>query len=265
MLTPISNLMAEYFCFHKKFLLHNLVSRNIKLKYRKSYLGLFWTILAPVATAVVYFSVFRFIMKIQIENYAVYVLSGTMAWGFYSTAIVQGTESIFANHSLLSKIPIPVNIFPLTETTTLFVNFLFSLPVLLGASMITKVAFSWVWLVILPYLFILLFLQAYALGLIGSIGFIYFRDLRHLLGILFQILFYLNPIIYGIDMVPEKYHYLLYLLPTPFIFEGIHSIFAQGKFENWNGLIPSTLWTAFFILISIACLKRFKTRIVEMI
>ncbi len=256
--------IINYFCLDRKFLLHNLVSRNIKLKYRKSYLGIFWTILAPISTAVVYFTVFKFIMRVQVENYAVYVLSGTMAWGFYSTAIVQSTESLLGNQSLISKIPIPVNIFPLSETTTLFVNLILSMPVLLGASLFTSVPFGWTWL-LLPYLFALLFLQGYSLGLIGAIAFVYFRDLRHLLGILFQILFYLNPIIYGIEMVPEKYRFALWILPSPFIFEGIHTIFAHGAFHEWRGLLPSTLWTILFVIASNFLLIRFKHRVVELV
>jgi len=257
-------MFREYFCLHRKFLLYNLVSRNLKLKYRKSYLGIFWTVLGPAASAIIYFSVFKFVMKVQIPNYLVFILSGTVAWNFFATAVLQGQESIVGNHSLITKVPIPLNVFPLTECISLFINFLFSIPVLFVVSVITGAPITAYWL-LLPFFFFLLFLQTYALSLTLAICFVFLRDLRHLFNIVIQIWFYLNPIIYASEMIPEKYRWALYVLPTSFIFEFIHKIVAYGELADLNKAAATVIWTLVLVLFSLFILKKYKDVLAEKI
>ena len=92
----------EVFCLHRKFLLFNLIKRNLKLKYRQSYLGIFWTVLAPALNAGVYFVVFSFVMRVQLPHYLVFMFSGLLAWVFFSISLAHGMESIVNNYSLIS-------------------------------------------------------------------------------------------------------------------------------------------------------------------
>lgn len=234
--------LREFFCLHRKFLLYNLISRSIKLKYRKSYLGLMWTVLAPAFSAIIYFFVFRFVMKVEVPNYMTFILSGIIAWGFFSASLTNGLESIVGNYSLVSKVPIPLNVFSLNETVTLFINFLISQPILLLIMFLTNTPFT-INLLYLPLLYLLLFLQGYSLALLLAILFVYFRDLRHLLALVLQMLFYMTPIVYSLDMVPEKLLNYTYLIPHFYIFEGIHRVVARGIPIKMSELCVSMTWT----------------------
>lgn len=244
------NILREYFCLHRKFLLLNLVTRSIKLKYRKSYLGLFWTILAPAFSALIYFFVFKFVMKVQVPNYLTFLLSGIMAWGFYATALSSGLESIVGNYGLVSKVPIPLNVFALNESLTLFINFILSQPVLILAMAITGAPFTWS-LLYLPILYIMLFIQAYSLSLILSFMFVYFRDLRHLLSLILQMLFYMTPVVYSQDMIPTHLAIFTYFIPHFFIFEGIHMAVASGEIMPTDHFLTSLIWTALIFITAI--------------
>ncbi|MBL7554350.1 MAG: ABC transporter permease [Bdellovibrionaceae bacterium] len=257
-------ILREFFCLHRKFLLLNLVSRNIKLKYRKSYLGLFWTILAPAFSALIYFLVFKFVMKVQVPNYLSFVLSGILAWGFFSNALSSGLESIVGNYGLVSKVPIPLNVFALNEAISLFVNFILSQPILLILMALTGAPFT-ANLLYLPVLYFLLFIQAYSLSLVLSVLFVFFRDLRHLLSLALQMLFYMTPVVYSQHMIPEKFNSLMYWHPLFFIFEGIHSICSTGEKMDSVHLLTSFLWTLFIFLIAILVFEKKRNFLAEKI
>lgn len=257
-------LLREFFCLHRKFLLLNLVTRNIKLKYRKSYLGLFWTILAPAFSALIYFFVFKLVMKVQVPNYLTFILSGILAWGFYSNALSSGLESIVGNYGLVSKVPIPLNVFALNESISLFVNFILSQPILFVLMYFTEAPFT-INLLYLPLLYSLLFIQAYSLSLILSVLFVFFRDLRHLLALVLQMLFYMTPVVYSQDMIPERLSLLTYLNPHFFIFEGIHLICSSGQPMNQNHFMASILWTVLIFGVAIIVFAKNRSFLAEKI
>jgi lipopolysaccharide transport system permease protein len=263
----VMNLLQNFFMFfgyRHKNLLYNIIVRNLKLKYRKSYLGILWTMIVPAANATVYFFVFNQIMKVQLPNQLLILLSGLMLWIFFSSSVVQGMESIVANHSLLNKTPIPPHVFPLSEVITLFINFLFSVPILLFIQ-VQSTGFNFFGLCILVLSAIILFVISYSLALILSYGFAFLRDLRHLVGILIQIWFYLTPIIYLSKMVPEKYSFIIYINPLAALFENMHQSFALGLNVNFNLLLISLLWSFGLLLVSFICYSLFNKKIVEYI
>lgn len=256
--------IKEFFCLNRKFLLWNLISRNIKLKYRKSYLGLFWTVLAPAFSALIYYFIFKFVMKVQVPNYLTFILSGIMAWGFYSSTLMGGLESIVGNHGLISKVPIPLNIFALNESTALFVNFILSQPILLIIMYFTNAPFT-LNLLYLPFFYFLLYIQSYSISLILSILFVYFRDLRHLLGLILQMMFYLTPVVYHKEMVPKSMEVYFYLIPHFYIFEGIHDICSAGKSIEQIHIVTSSLWTLIIFISSLLFFNLKKNYLAEKI
>lgn len=179
---------VDLFCLGKKFLVFNIVSRNLKIKYRRSVFGVLWTLLAPLAMAVIYYFVFKIVLNIKLPNYQVFILSGVLPWAFFSQSILEGMESIVQNWSLVSKIPIPLQVFPWSCSVTNWVTLLMSLPILLGVAWLSGVGFHPAQAFILVY-FLALFLISYGISLILAVGFVYLRDLRHLTGILIQIWF----------------------------------------------------------------------------
>lgn len=254
--------LKTLFGFKNKYLIYNILSRNLKLKYRRSYLGFLWTVLVPGANALVYYYVFNQVMRIQIPNHLLFLLSGILPWTFFSGSLTQCMESVLQNHSLLNKVPLPPHIFPLSEVVTGFVNYLFSIPVLILIQ-ILMIGFQPIGILDLFLLSLLLFIQAYGLGLILSYVFVFLRDLRHLISILIQIWFYITPIVYSREMIPEKFKSLVLANPVALIFDQIHNTFVSKGSLNLHDLLYSTIWTAGIAVLAFYFFKKFNRTIVE--
>jgi hypothetical protein len=181
-------------------------------------------------------------MKVNVPNYLSFILAGIMAWGYYSSTLLGGLESIVGNQSILSKVPMPLNAFALNEATTLFINFILSQPVLFLVMFVTDTPIT-LNLLYLPIFYFLLYIQSYSLALVLAIIFVYFRDLRHILSLVLQMLFYMTPVVYQASMVPQKMVPFVFLIPHFYIFEGIHNVTAVGVMPNPEHLLVSIVWT----------------------
>ena len=252
----------DAFCFNKKFLVFNLVDRNLKVKYRRSFLGFFWTILSPLAMSAIYYFVFKSILHIERPHYLPFILSGVLPWSFFAQSLSESTESIVANQALISKIPIPIHIFPYVVTLTNFSTLLFALPVIFVLAILSgvSVGLNMLWVL---YFFAALLILGYSIGAVLSIFFVYLRDLRHAVTLLLQIWFYATPIIYDSSMIPQKYFWLLYLNPVGSIFEGIHESMMGTSGTLYMHVLASFLWCAFFLLILRITFSRLRTGLVE--
>jgi ABC-type polysaccharide/polyol phosphate export permease len=234
--------IRELFCLHRKFLVLNFVLRNLKNKYQRGALGFFWTLLSPMATAFIYYGVFKFVLKVQIPHYMPFVLIGTLAWSFFSQSIQEGVSSLVGNRGLLTKVPIPIQVFPFVGTTTNWVTLVMATPVILIALFLSSLTLSFKMVLFFPLLFCL-HLIAYALASMGSIFFVYFRDLNHLVGILLNLWFYATPIIYPINHIPESLRWVIQINPIGYLFEALHQVMIYDTWPEATHLCSILAWT----------------------
>lgn len=249
MIRVLQPLGVDFFCLGKKFLVYNLISRNLKIKYRRSVVGIFWTLLAPIAVTAIYYFVFKVIMKVSIPHHLVFILSGVLFWNFFAQSLLEGMESIVGNWGLISKVPIPLQIFPYVGTLTNLVTLTLAIPVLLGAALVSglSIGFS---VIVLPFYLVTLFLLAYGFAFILAVGFVYFRDLRHLMGILMQIWFYATPVVYNEEMIPEKYGWVLIVNPLGQAFSGLHHLILEGTLAPPTHFVILVSWTLGVMLVA---------------
>jgi ABC-type polysaccharide/polyol phosphate export permease len=259
---PLRSVLFNTFCLGKKFLVFNLVGKNLKRKYRRSYFGFLWTLLAPTAMAVVYYFVFKMVLHVRIPHYVAFVLTGVLPWAFFAGSLSEGMESIVGNWNLASKVPIPVQVFPFSVSVTNVINFGFSIPVLLAASFVSRVELSDS-LVLLPLIFFFLFLTTYGLALILSLVFVYLRDLRHILSILLQIWFYGTPVVYSENMIPPQFHWVIYANPVGTVFVALHRVLAEGAWPDQTTLLCSGLWSLGLLALGTLALERLGAEVVE--
>ena len=125
-----------------KYLLHNLISRDLKVKYRRSTLGLLWSVLNPLLMAIVISIVFQNFFKFAVPNFAVYYLTGSLIFNFMNEATSSAMVSIVGNAPLIKKVYIPKYIFPLEKVMFAFVNMLFSMIALVIMMGVTKLGIS---------------------------------------------------------------------------------------------------------------------------
>lgn len=256
------NDLKALFGFQNKYLVYNILSRNLKLKYRKSYLGFLWTVLVPGANALVYYFVFNQVMRVRLENHFLFLIAGILPWNFFSGSLSQGMESILQNHSLLNKVPLSPHIFTFSDILSSFINYSFSIPILLFIQFF-MIGFHPISILYFLILSILLFIQSYSIGLILAYTFVFLRDLRHLISIAIQIWFYLTPIVYQPNMLPDQFRFVTYVNPVAMIFQQIHEVFVFQKDPDITSLGIAMLWTLGIASITYFVFKKYNQTIVE--
>ena len=199
------NSTSKFNLFFQKFkrflpLLQNLTERDIKLKYRRSVLGIAWSVLNPLLMMIVITQVFGLLLKIKVENFPVYYIVGVAMWNFFSDATFMSLNSIIDSSSLIKKVYIPKYIFPLEKCMFALINFLFSLIAVIIVMLFQSVVPSWTIILFwVPILYCFVF--AVGISLILSALSVYFRDLLHLYGVILTVWMYITPIIYPASLV----------------------------------------------------------------
>ena len=196
--------MSTYIQNFLKFrpLLIELVSRDIKIKYRRSVLGVLWTVLNPLLMMVVLSIVFSNLFKFDIENYPVYILSGQVIYNFFAESTQSSMSAILDNAALLKKVYIPKYLFVLSRILSSIINVLASHCALLIVMVATGVDLHWTMvLFFIPMIFLVLF--SLGCGLILATAAVKFRDIMHLYGVFVTALMYLTPVIYALSLLPH--------------------------------------------------------------
>lgn len=186
-----------------KPLLKELVSRDLKVKYRRSFLGYVWSLLNPLLMMCVMTLVFSYMFRFDIPNYPLYLITGQTLWSFFNESTNMSMYSVLQNGALIKKVYIPKFIFPISRVLSSFVTMSFSLAAILIVMVFTKAPFYWTILLFpIPLFFLLLF--AMGIGMVLSALSVYFRDITHLYGVVTLAWMYLTPIFYPANALPER-------------------------------------------------------------
>ena len=220
--------------------------------------------LIPLSTAAIYYYVFNLVFKVKLDHYLVFILSGTLVWGFINQTIMEGMESIVGGAGLITKVPVPIPVLPFVVSATNIVTLLLAIPILLAVALGSHAPLSSS-VALLPLYFLILFSMAYGIALILSVFFVLFRDLRHIMSIVMTIWFYITPVVYDEKMIPERFSWVLYANPFGLFFTHLHSICVRGEWPNLAQFGIILLWAISIQLLAIAVLKYLAEGIVEQI
>lgn len=216
-------------------MLKNMVIKELRQRYKGSVLGFLWTFLNPLLMLVIYSLVFSTIMRINIENYSMFLFVGLLPWTFFSTSVLISTGSIVHNGNLIKKIYFPREILPIAVTLTGLVNFLLSLIILVPALLFFKMEITTA-VFALPVIIVLELIMVLGFTLLVSSLNVYFRDLEHILGVLMMAWFYVTPIIFPLQMVPTKFLWLVKLNPIAPLMLAYQDVLYYGVVPKWESL-----------------------------
>lgn len=188
--------------FQYKDLIKELVSRDIKLKYRRSFLGYIWSVLNPLLIMIVMTVVFSAMFQRNIENYPVYLLCGRMLYEFMTTSTNGAMRSVTGNASLLKKTYIPKYIFTLAKVTSCLIDFIFSLGALFIVMLATGATFHWQILMI-PLVILQIYIFCCGLGFLLAQLHVFFRDIQYIYKAVTTAWMYLTPIFYPLEQLPD--------------------------------------------------------------
>ena len=194
------------------FLIAQLVSSDFKTRYKRSVLGVFWSLLNPVLTMSVQYLVFSLLFRSTIQNYPLYLITGIVFFSFFRTATTQCITAITANHGLITKVYIPTFIFPVTRTFSALINFFFSLIPLFAVMLLTRTRPTPA-LLFLPCVIACTYLFTLGAGLFLSALMVFFRDTQFLWGVLSLLWMYMTPIFYPASIIPPGFRAFYNLNP----------------------------------------------------
>ena len=219
---------------YSEFLKSN-VKKDIRGKYKGSFLGVLWSFINPLLSVVVYAIVFRYIMRFNIEHYLIYLIAGIIPWTFFTTSINSGMNSILFNANIIKKVYFPREILPISSVTSGLVNFLISCIIILLFAIFSGVGVG-VSLLFLPLVVIIQYIFTLGVVFILSAIEIYVKDIEHIVNFIISMLFYVTPILYTPDLVPTKMRFILKLNPLSYIIEAYHDIFYYKQIPNMYNL-----------------------------
>lgn len=242
----------HYFENFKKFksLLYELVKRDIKVKYRRSVLGLLWTVLNPLLMMCVLTIVFSNVFKFDIDNFPVYLLCGNIIFSFFNEATTVSMSSVLNNGSLIKKVYVPKYLFPLSKVLSSFVNLISSLVALIIVVMFTgtKIHVSIIFS-ILPIFYVFVF--ALGIGLVLSALVVYFRDILHLYSVVLTVLMYLTPIFYPMSILPKGVYELVNANPITQFVQMLRECVLYGNIPSLSSNIYCISVSLIFLIMGI--------------
>lgn len=263
-----------------KYLLQNLVQRDIKVKYRRSVLGILWSILNPLLMMLVQALVFSSLFKQggvgtrlvsttgQIPSFPVYLLSGMLMFNFFSEATQLAMDSVLANSALIKKVYIPKYIFPLEKVIFSFVNAMFSLIALVLVLVITRSPLTpWAFLFFVPMLLLMVF--NLGVGLILSALTVFFRDIKHFYGVVVLALNYLTPLFYAEESLFKDdarmayiMHYVLRVNPLYWYVNMFRQVVVYGFAPSIEQWLFCGGWAVFVLTLGLIIFKKAQDRFI---
>ena len=201
--------------WHNRELLYFFVWRDVKVKYKQTYLGVLWAILQPALLMGVFYVVFSRTLNIAVGmNYPVFAFSGLILWGLFSAGITNSSESLINNSSIIRKIYFPKLLIPLSSLLTALIDFIFAFILLIVLLFIFKQQVQWKAVYLFPIAVLITFISSFSIGALLSAMNVKYRDFRYLLPFLIQLLFFSSQIVYAIHSIHIPYiKPLLYINP----------------------------------------------------
>ena len=215
-----------------RFLIRNLISRDLKVRYKRSVLGFFWVMLNPLLTMGVLTIVFSYFARFNTQYYATYLLSGILVWNLYAQGTTAAMTNLYTNGSILRKIYVPPSVFVASSIGSALLNFVFAIAPFFILAIVNGVPLSIYWFfIIIPSVETAIF--AFGVGLIISALMVYFSDTYEIYNVLVNLYLYLTPVYYPISILPAKLQTLEHYNP-------MYLLMNSFRMAVLNGTLPST-------------------------
>lgn len=274
--------------YEYRMMIGGLVHRDLRGRYKGSVLGFLWTFLNPLLQLAVYTLIFGVLFKSAIPDFYMFLFVGLIPWLFFSNCLVAGCDAVLEQKSLVTKVKFPREVLPIAHATTAFVNMLYCMIIVVAVVLINVLArfgmkfseysyltspeltsYSFLPWLSLPLLFLILYIMGLGVTLIFSATTVYFRDLKHIIGIISMLWMYCTPIMYRVENVLNPTHQqqfgwvFTYVNPLTVIIQGFQNVFYSGRWPDFSKLWVSVLWAFAFLLLGVLLFEKLKKRFAE--
>ena len=246
------NVFKELYNYRE--LLKTNVKKEIRGKYKGSWLGVIWTFLNPLLMLAVYAFVFPYILRIDVENYTIFMIVALIPWNFFTTAIISGTSCININGMILKKVYFPREIIPLSVTLSQLINFLITCLIMFMFILFSGVGFS-IHLLLFPVLVLIQFILTLGINFLLSSITVFIHDIAHFVQIAMTLGFYATPVVYLSSMLPAKFQWAMRVNPMAVLVEAYRAVLYDHTVPDLKWL---TIWGVLSIIILVVGYLIFK-------
>jgi lipopolysaccharide transport system permease protein len=240
-----------------------LVLRDLRLRYKRSVLGIAWSLVTPLSQLLVLHFVFTVVLPLDIPHYASFLFVGILVWGWLAGSLEQATGSIVDNRELVRQPGFPVAILPIVTVAANLIHFLLALPILALFLWLGGGATVGGSLVLLPAMIMLQFLFILSIAYLVATFHVNFRDTRHLLGVLLTLGFYLTPVFYEVRQAPARFEALYALNPMVHVIDAYRDVLLRGMWPPLTGLTAVALTSGVLLLLGYTLFRRTHYRFVD--
>lgn len=240
-----------------KDLLYFMVIRGIKARYAQSVLGISWAIIQPLFTTLVFTIIFGNVAKVSSDGvpYIVFSFAAMVPWNYFSSTLTESANSLVANANMINKVYFPRLVLPLSAALSKLLDFIIGFAVLIGFLVYFRMMPSWE-IVFLPLLLLILLMASLGLGMILSAMAVQFRDVKHAVSFLVQLLMYAAPVVYATSAIPEAYRFWYALNPMVGVIEGFRSIFLGTQVFPWQWIAPGAVLSVVLFVFGLFYFRR---------
>ncbi len=217
----------------RRNLIWELTARNLKVRYRRSVFGFFWSILNPLLNALVFNFVFSVLLKTPIERFALFITVGLVTWNAFGSSVIESMSTITGSAHLVTRVRFPAEALPLSTTLTNMINFVLATPSILIMMAVTRTPFH-AQMVMYPLALLCLFCFSLGIAFMAAATNVFFRDTRNFLDVVIGLWFFLTPIIYNLDAVfvsPSGQRLVYWLNPMASITTLFRHMFYIGYWD----------------------------------
>lgn len=249
--------------YNYRQLLKSNVQKEIRGKYKGSFLGVLWSFVNPLLQVLVYALVFPFIMKNTQDNYVVFLIIGILPWTWFVTSITQGTSCILANEGIIKKVYFPREILPISVITSGLINFIISCIVIFLFLLFSGVGFS-IYIVFVPFIIMIQYILSLGILLITSAIDVYIRDAEYIINFIVNMLFYATPILYSPDIFANSsISWLMKINPLSVIITGYRDTLFYQVMPNLSSLFLILLASLLLLFIGMAIFRKLEKGFAE--
>ncbi len=241
-----------------------VTQKELKVRYKSSFFGYLWSIANPLLFAMIYFFIFKLVMRVQIPNYTLFIISGLFPWQWFASSTSNSLLSFLANAQIIKKTNFPRSIIPISNVMMECLHFLCTVPVIIVFLYIYDMRPSIDWLIGIPLIGLGQILLMLGIAFTLSSLNLFFRDLERFVGLGIMLLFYCTPILYSADMIPEQYRWLVTYNPFSCMILSWRQLFMNNSI-NYEMILELYFYGALSIIFGSVVFNKLKHKFAEIL